>query len=251
MRATGRRPPPILCLQNGVDNEAELAAAFGADQVIAGTITTAVSRRGPGEIAVERKRGAGLALGHPLSPALLAALNTASLNARGYASAPALKWSKLLTNLVGSATAAILDLPVSDIYADPRLFRLERAMLREALAVMRAVGAAVVDLPGTPVRALALGASWLAFLAQPLLRRGVGSGRGAKRPSLHLDLHSGRGRTEVAWLHGAVARHGEAHGVRAPVNRVLCDLVNDLSAGRRGVEEFRERPEALLQLING
>lgn len=249
LRAVTNSPPPILCLQNGVDNEGDIARAFGAERVIAGTVTTAVGRRGVGDFIVERERGVGVALGHPLSAPLLRAFNEAGLKARGYKSAGALKWSKLLTNLVGNATSAILDLSVAEIFADTRLFALEQAQLRECLSVMQALRHAVVDLPGTPVRALALGAQLPAWLARPLLRRGLASARGGKPPSLHLDLHAGRP-TEVHWLHGAVVRYGAEQGIPTPVNRVLAETVEALSTGQLKVENFRRRPEALLRLIN-
>jgi 2-dehydropantoate 2-reductase len=242
-------PPPILCLQNGVDNEPEIARTFGAEWVIAGTVTTAVSRSGAGEIRVERERGIGIALGHPLSASIVDVLVAdAGLRARAYPAAGPMKWSKLLTNLVGSATSAILDMPVAELFADRRLFALERAALRECLAVMRALNLAPVDLPGTPVRALAFAVERLpAFLSQPLLKRGAGAGRGGKRPSFHIDLHSGRGQTEVRWLHGAVARHGAERGVPTPVNQTLAETLDALSAGRLNKEDFRRKPEALLR----
>ncbi len=249
LRAATDSPPPILCLQNGVDNEAALAQAFGAERVIAGTVTTAVGKRGAGDFVVERERGVGVALGHTLSERLLAALNQAGLNARGYTSAGALKWSKLLTNLLGNATSAILDLSVAEVLADARLFALEQRQLRECLSVMRALRHAVVDLPRTPVRALAFGAQLPSWLARPVLQRGLASARGGKQPSLHIDLHSGRP-TEVRWLHGAVARHGAELGVATPVNQVLAETVEALSIGRLQPESFRRRPEALLSLIN-
>ncbi len=59
--------PPALCLQNGVENEARIAAALGAERVIYGTVTSAVGRKGPGHIVLERLRGVGVAAGHPLS----------------------------------------------------------------------------------------------------------------------------------------------------------------------------------------
>lgn len=249
LRAATAAPPPIVCLQNGVNNEAEIARVFGAGRVIAGTVTTAVSRRSAGDITIERKRGLGLAVTHPLSAALIAALNDAGLHTRGYASAESMKWSKLLTNLVGNATSAILDLPVATIFEETRLFDLEMAMLRECLAVMRAKGIGLVDLPGTPVRALALATALPAFLARPLLRRAVASGRGGKWPSFHVDLHSGRGRTEVNWLNGVVVRHGADCGVPAPVNRLLTETLEALSAGRKSPDELRGKPEALLRLM--
>jgi 2-dehydropantoate 2-reductase len=251
LQAVATPPPPILCLQNGVDNEIEIERCFGAERVIAGTVTTSVTADALGQVMVERESGVGVALGHALSRGVLADLSSAGLKVRGYASARAMKWSKLLTNLVSNAASAILDMPASAVYADPRLFALEMAMLRECLAVMRATRDSVVDLPGTPVRALALAANLPGSLARPFMRRAVSAGRGGKLPSLHIDLHGGRGRSEVRWLNGAVVRFGSAVGVPAPVNTALTETLEALTGGQRGLDEFRHRPGALLQLING
>ncbi|MGB4917046.1 MAG: ketopantoate reductase C-terminal domain-containing protein, partial [Propionicimonas sp.] len=140
--------------------------------------------------------------------------------------------------------------PVSALFADRRLYDVEIAVLRECLAVMDALGFPPVDLPGTPVRALALAARRLPrWIAQPALTRALGGGRGDKMPSFHIDLHSGRGQTEVRFLNGAVARLGAAHGVPTPVNTVLTTTLEALSAGRQSVETFRRKPEALLALL--
>jgi 2-dehydropantoate 2-reductase len=69
-------------------------------------------------------------------------------------------------------------------------------------------------------------------------------------PSFHIDLHGGRGRTEVRWMNGAVARYGAAHGIPTLVNQVLTDTLEALSAGQLDLATFRHRPEALLRLIN-
>jgi 2-dehydropantoate 2-reductase len=87
-------------------------------------------------------------------------------------------------------------------------------------------------------------------IAQPVLRRVVGGGRGGKMPSFHLDLHGGRGQTEVGWLNGAVMRYGHEHAVRTPVNRVLTETLEALSAGRLDQGSFRHRPAALLRLLD-
>jgi 2-dehydropantoate 2-reductase len=115
---------------------------------------------------------------------------------------------------------------------------------------MRASGHTVVDLPGTPVRALAAALGLSPFVAQRLLRRVVGAGRGGKMPSFHTDLQAGRGKTEVRWINGAVARQGAERGVPTPVNQALTEIVEALSAGKLNRDEFRRRPEALLRLIN-
>ena len=118
-------------------------------------VGTAVSKAGVGEVREEKHRGIGVALGHPLSEALVATLDRAGLSGRAFARAADMKWSKLLTNLTGNATSAILDRNVTELFSDKRTYALEVAVLAECLAVMRAKGYRVVDLPGTPVRALA------------------------------------------------------------------------------------------------
>jgi 2-dehydropantoate 2-reductase len=78
------------------------------------------------------------------------------------------------------------------------------------------------------------------------LQRAVAGGRGGKMPSLHMDLHSGRRRSEVGWLHGAVVRHAGAFRVPAPVNRVLNETLEALHSGALPIEDFRGKPQALL-----
>ena len=119
-------------------------------------------------------------------------------------------------------------------------------MLAECLAVMKAKGYRVVDLPGTPVRALAWATKLPRFIAQPALTKALGAGRGDKMPSFHIDLHGCRGRTEVSFLNGAVARGGEQAGVPTPVNALLTDTLEALSAGELPLGAYRHDPDALL-----
>ncbi len=251
MKPFADKLPPVLCLQNGVDNEPALAAVLGTGKVIAGTVTSSVGRRGVGDIVLERLRGVGVADGHPLSLFLAEALNAAGLNARLIRRAADMKWSKMLTNLPANATAAILDMTAAEVFAHSGLFRVERQMLREALAVMNALGVKVVDLPGFPVRALALGTRLPEFIARPLMKKAVGGGRGGKRPSFHIDLHSGRGKSEVEWLNGAVVRYGKEHGVHTPVNQVLTETLLALTHGEIPLGEFSRQPKKLLERVKG
>lgn len=244
--ATGYEVPTILSLQNGVDNEPTIAATLGADKVIAGTVATAVSKPGVGEVVEEKHRGIGVALGHPLAQPLVEALDRAGLSGKAFDDAPSMKWSKLLTNLTGNATSAILDETVAELFADKRSYAIEVAVLAECLAVMKAKGYRVVDLPGTPVRALAWATKLPRFIAQPALTQALGAGRGDKMPSFHIDLHGGRGRTEVSFLNGAVARGGEQAGVPTPVNALLTDTLEALSAGELPLDAYRHDPDALL-----
>ncbi len=250
MRPFASRLPPVLCLSNGVDNEPALAEVLGSDKVIPGTVTSAVGRRGIGDIVLEKLRGMGIASTHPLSSRLLQAANTAFLNAHPYSNALAMKWSKMLTNLIANPTSAILDMTAAEVFSDRKLYRLEVGMLRECLAVMKAQGIPVVDLPGTPVRALAFATRLPLWLSKPFLARAAGSGRGGKMPSFHIDLHSGRGKSEVEYLHGAVVRAGERLGVPTPINKVLTETLVGLTAGKIPLEQFSHQPHRLLALLS-
>ena len=240
------RLPPFLCLQNGVDNEREIAEALGADKVIYGTVTSAIGRRGPGNIVLERLRGMGVAGGHPLSERLTAALDHAGLNAVLYPRPEDMKWSKMLTNLLANASAAILDMTPGEVFAAPALYRLEIQQLRETLAVMGAQNIGLTNLPGTPVKALGFAARYLpAAMSQPLLKKAVGKGRGNKMPSFHIDLYGGRGKSEVDFLNGAVSRAGKLLGIPTPINDLFNVTLQKITSGEIPLEEFRRQPEKL------
>lgn len=242
--------PPILSLQNGVENEPQIAAVLGKERVIPGTVTTAIGRRGPGEIVVERMRGTGVSTLHPLGPALVEAMTRAGLRTRGYPNPAAMKWSKMLTNLLANASSAILDMTPAQIFADPDLYCIEIRQLREALRVMQAQGIPVVDLPSTPVRLLAWAVKTLPLaISRPLLARSVGAGRGAKMPSFHIDLYSGRGKSEVDYLNGAVVRYGQRYHTATPVNQALNEILLGLTSGEMDRASFAHAPQALLDKI--
>ncbi len=239
--------PPFLCLSNGVENEQAIAKALGSNKVIYGTVTTSVGRRGNGDIIVEKLRGVGIAKGHLLSERIAKAMDEAGLQALLYDDPDSMKWSKMLTNLIANASSAILDMSPAEIFSHPGLFYLEVKQLREMLTVMKKLGLKVVDVPKTPVKALALGLKFLPLsILRPLLAKAVGGGRGDKMPSFHIDLHGGRGKSEVSYLNGAVVRNGEMMGVPTPANLLLEQKLIALTLGHEKIETYRHQPEKLL-----
>ncbi len=228
----------VICFQNGIGSETRAAALFGP-RVIAGTLTSPVSQTVPGAIALDKLTGGvGLAAmdsaGRDIARDIARAISTEYMPAHAYPDAAAMKWSKLLLNIVANASAAIFEMDGGKIYRDPALFKLEMRMLRECLAVMRASGIPVINLPGIKPRTLARAVSLLPdFVLQPLLTTRVASGRGGKRPGLHEDLAQGRAQNEVAWLNGAIAAQGARVGVPTPVNGWQAATLSDWVAGRR------------------
>ena len=68
-------------------------------------------------------------------------------------------------------------------------------------------------------------------------------------PSFHIDLHSGRGKSEVDFLHGAVVRAGKKSGVPTPVNKLLTETLLALTNGEIPLEEYTRQPEKLLSML--
>lgn len=253
--ASAGSPPPsaILSLQNGVGNEEEIAARFGAQRVLAGTITAPVEVPEPGLVQVTKPGFAiGLAdfsggrgpTGSGAQSSFLASLalqfSAAGLPAQVHQSAQDMKWSKLLMNMIGNATSAILAEPPGVTFADPRVANLEIDALREALHIMAASGIHPLNLEKYPLRTAA---PLLRFgpraLLRPVLRKIVGGARGGKMPSLFLDLQAGKRGSEVGWYNGAIVRKGREIGIHAPVNNLLTDTVQQLAADPQARQDWR------------
>lgn len=251
LRAAVSRPPPVLSLQNGVGNEEQLSDAFGPENVIAGVITSPAEMPLPG--VIRASSGAiGLAALAPGTSVdhVAVAFRSAELETRIYDDWRELKWSKLLLNLLGNATSAILDWPPELVFSDPQLFDLEWRAWQEALIVMQAQGIDPVSLPGYPLPwAVRLG-RWLPrSLLQPIAQRVIASGRGGKMPSLHMDLEKGKADSEVIVLNGAVVEAGRRLGIPTPVNAALTETLIDIVQGEVGRDAFRGRPDRLMAVV--
>jgi len=245
----------IVSLQNGIGNEEALVYMFGSDKVIAGTITIPINVPEPGIIEVSKdKGGLGLAPLHAAQPARVLAdtLKFAGLTTTTYSDYQAMKWSKLLLNIVNNASSAILNLPPAQIIARSDLFDLEIEAIQEGVAVMRAQGIKAVKLPGYPVDWLARLAAnrWLPMaLKQSILRPFMLSGRGTKMPSLQIDLAAGRSNSEVVVLNGAIAQAGQKLGLATPVNQTLDDILQGLVSGELAWEDYQGQPQKLLEAV--
>lgn len=244
----------VITLQNGIGAEDLVAAARPDAPLLAGSLSAPIEREEDGTLAWRKRRGIALGSVRGDTTAVQAAFRDA-LEAGGLPVVAvrdwrAMKWSKLLTNLVANAVPALLDRDAAAVYADRRLFAVERAQVREALRVMHALGLSPMRLPGADVRLLALGFRAPAALAHPVMQRVVGGARGGKAPSLLLHLRAGGGPSESAWLNGGVARAGAAAGVPTPVNAALAALVEAAAADPSAWARTRGRPTALLAAIN-
>jgi 2-dehydropantoate 2-reductase len=246
---------PTVTVQNGIGAEALASARRPQASLVAASLTASVDLAAGGNVRRFRQGGIGLAGEGAVVADLTAAFVVGGLPCRSYRDADAMKWSKLVGNLVGNATGAIVDLDPRDVYSHPGLFEVERRQLREGLAVMTKLGLEVVALPGAPVPWIARAVSLPSGLGRMLLPRFVGGARGGKPPSLRGHVQ-GRGdgdagRSEVEWLNGAVVEHGRRIGVATPVNAALVALVQEVGRdpGRRAW--FRGEPSRVAEAVLG
>ncbi len=253
---------PVLTVQNGIGAEEAVAAARPLAPLLAASLTAPVEVPGPGEIRWLSRGGLGLAWAHRpeglrakeredgLADRLRADFAAGGLRTEVLRDAQAMKWSKLLANLVGNATSAVLDLDPSAVYDDPRLFAIEQSQLRETFRVMRRMRLWPIRLPGADARLLAVAAMLPAALVRPVMLRIVGGARGGKMPSLRLHLRAGGGPSEVRWMNGAVVAAGARVGIRAPVNAALSRLVEEASADPERRRSLRGNVAAVLGAVD-
>jgi 2-dehydropantoate 2-reductase len=236
----------ILCPQNGVGNEEKLAAAFGADPVVACALTVPVGKDREGKGHATHDGGIAFApVGNEAHNWILAAFGQCGLQVKAVDDYRALKWSKLALNNVANASCAILNvLPERLVHFDD-VFTLEIRAIREVRAVMLAQKITPIDLPRYPLRALQAIATLPSPVSRVILANRIAGARGRKPPSLLLDLRAGKNVTEVGVLNGAVADAGHRAGLPTPVNAVFARVLSDIAHMPALWAKYRERPDAL------
>ena len=245
--------PMLMTIQNGIDIEAPLIDRFGAERVLSTAVTIPITKEAANRLVVHHdRRGLGLApaqQGQEITR-WLDLLRQVGLTVTPIPDYRAMKWSKALLNIMSNATCAILNRPPVFIYQSSSLFRLERRMVDEALAVMDKLGLSIVDLPGSPTKLLIFGLRWAPkLIMKPIFVNVIAKGRGDKMPSFYLDLVSGKGQSEVIFHNGAIARIARENGLTAPVNAKLTNLLLDLINGDLDPHQFDGNIPHLLEAV--
>lgn len=191
----------VLSLQNGIDNEAKIAAVVGEDRVVGGAAYILASIESPGVI---RSGSARIVVGElrtgPPSERVKAIVDLAragGVDATAVADVRIAKWEKFILLVAFSAVSAGTQLPLGDIRGSTAAVGMLRAIMREAWAIGRAAGVPLAD--DLVERQVAL------VLAQA----------DTEGTSLRHDLLTGH-RMELDALQGTVRRLGREHGIPTP-----------------------------------
>lgn len=217
-------PPgtPVLSLQNGIANADVAQRAAPALAALPGMVPYNVAELGPG--AYHRGTAGRLAsVAHPVLQEWAGVFDAAGVPLDLYGDLQAVQWGKLLLNL-NNPVNALSGLPLRAQLLDRGYRRCFAALIDEALTVLRAAGIAPAQMtavaPHLLPKLLRL-PDWLfRRVAAPMLRVDAKA-----RSSMADDLALGR-RTEVDALSGEVVRLARAHGLQAPRNAKMVELLD-------------------------
>jgi 2-dehydropantoate 2-reductase len=218
-----KRDALLMSLQNGVDNAPTLA------QLVAGTVVPTVvyvatampepgvvKHNGRGDLVIgplNAAQAADAAL-QPKLQAIVQLFASADVPVKVSPDVMAELWSKLLLNCAYNAISGLAQLPYGVMAAVPQVLELQRAVVREVVAVAQADGVPLV-----------LDASLQAM-------ERLAATMPAQLSSTAQDMARGK-RSEIDHLNGTVVRRGAALGVPTPMNQALYALVKLVEAGRK------------------
>jgi 2-dehydropantoate 2-reductase len=207
----------VLTLQNGLGNIEVLRSYAAESRLLAGTTTLGTELLGPGHI---RALGSGETVLGALGPGpsdhaerTVLALSAAGLTARVGDDALSVIWAKVAFNCVMNSLCAIASIPVSALARYDGFDALADSILREVVAVAAAEGV-VVD---------------IAAALRLMKAQFDPAASGSHLASTLQDLMNARP-TEIAHLNGAIASRALAHGIEAPLNALIAQLVGLLEA---------------------
>jgi 2-dehydropantoate 2-reductase len=226
LRDAGFGDRPVICAQNGVNNE-RLALRYFAN-VYGATVMSPADYTIPGEVTCfGTPKHAMLDIGRYPSgaddtlTAIADALRRANLAVTMMEEVMKSKYGKLLENLGNIVDAAlgggkVLDGALDGRNVTPRIMAAVRA---EAEAAYRAAGIERVD--------VGMGAA----RRKGVMGMGPVEGQTRVGSSSTQSLKRGAGSIETDFLNGEIVLLGRLHGVPTPVNAALCEVGRELVGG--------------------
>jgi 2-dehydropantoate 2-reductase len=201
------RPSSLIgAVQNGLDHEDHLAPFVPAGRIEPVFAYLAAERIGPGH--VRWLAGDRLVVSSDAAPVIEEAVGAGGLVVRPASDMWTAAWRKLLGNLIANPITALTMRRIG-VMREPAIADLARGLLREAVDVGRASGAALDD-----------------SMIEPIV---VGTGQygDATGSSMLYDRLAGRP-MEHQFLTGEVVRRGHALGVAVPLNETVLALLDAL-----------------------
>ena len=224
------RSVPVLVVQNGLGGLRIAREVLPSAPLLGGLALMATSYLEPGVVTVtspmplvigaapDTNAGMLERVAEVLRPAIPIELTDDIVGAQ---------WTKLLINHI-NALPAITGLSVQDVVADNGLRRIMAASMRETVQLARQLGVRFGKVQGVSGRVLNLLGVVPLSVAETfprLLARRLGD---VPNPGSTLQSIRRGQLTEIDYLNGAVVAEADAHGLEAPINARLVELVHEV-----------------------
>lgn len=222
------RQTPVVCLQNGVDNEEIAARRF--KNVYAGLVFLSATQIEPS--VINRTQGDTIAISRypegidSLAEQICDDLRRAGFEAIASAHVMAMKWGKFVMNL-NNATHAITGYYIEQGMADADMRNLMFEVRSEGLRVLDAAGINVEPPAGTP-SPIKVRETTEKLKLPPRATNNAANLPEDQRTyaSMWQDLQLGRKTGEADHLNGVIVELGRKLAVPTPYNSTLLEIVN-------------------------
>jgi len=208
----------VMCAQNGLDNELEIARAFGKDRTLRMVVNYAGSMSAPNTVHVTffnppNYIAALTPMGKAVASTTAQLLSSVSLKTEVPGNIQSYVWEKVILNAALAPVCAITRLTMKDVMDSPQGLEIVKAIIDESVRVAEAEG-------------IKFGKDFRQFCIKYL------KGGGYHRPSMLVDLENGL-RTEIDRLNGRIVEYGRKHDLPTPFNQTITALVHMLESSSK------------------
>ncbi|MFQ6009323.1 MAG: ketopantoate reductase family protein, partial [Candidatus Zixiibacteriota bacterium] len=203
----------VMCAQNGLDNELEIARTFDKDRTLRMVVNYAGGMSAPNTVHVTffnppNYVAALTPKGKAVASTIAQLLSSVGLKTEAPDTIKKYVWEKAILNAALAPVCAITRLTMKDVMDHPQGLEIVTAIIDESVRVAEAEGIAFEE-------------DFREFCIKYL------KGGGYHRPSMLVDLQNGL-KTEIDYLNGRIAEYGRKHGLPNPFNQTITALVHML-----------------------
>lgn len=205
----------VMCAQNGLDNEQDIAGIFGEDRTLRMAVNCAGGMSAPNTVDVTffnppNYVAALTTQGKAIADDIARLLSSVDLQTEVSGNIRNHIWIKAILNAALSPVCAVTGLTMKAVMDHPEGLRLVKSIIDESVIVAQAEGIKLdKDFRQSCIKYL--------------------QAAGYHRPSMLVDLDNGLP-TEIDYLNGRIAEYGQRHGLDAPVNRTITAFVHMLES---------------------
>ena len=201
----------IVVMQNGLDNEEYVASFFPKDRVLRMAVNYAGNIAAPGVIKMNFFQGPnhvgctcnGRSCGH--ADELASLMTDSGLHTAAVGDIKKYTWRKTILSAILSPVSALLEVSMAEVMANKETRVLVESLIKESIEVAKAAG-------------YDYGKDFFDVCIGFLLK----SGR--HKPSMLIDIENGNP-TEVDYINGKIAYHGNRFHIPVPFNTAMNALV--------------------------